>query len=174
MNPQNKSNEKNSELQQNSITYAYIIVSTILVYNILIPIIIKSGIDHTGLDILKNQLINNKYKFLVINYFVHTMILRIAEKFPQHIPIFFRRLLIILVYNMLISIYVNKISFSNENIKYMRDWLKHAGWISVIWEIVYISLVGKLADKIDGINIIKKEPYKILLFILVTISLLHL
>jgi hypothetical protein len=168
---------KSKPLNNNSITYAYLIVSYILIYFILIPIINRSGISDRSIDIFKSYHIENKFGSLITNFFIHTMILRLAEKFPYHIPILFRRLLVAIVYNVLIGIYVNKSSYATNGtntIKYLKEWSNSAGWIALIWEVIYVSLVGKAADYIDEFKVINKEPYKTILFGLVTVGMLHL
>lgn len=148
-----------SDLSIYSIFYGFLVVSTILIYYILIPILNASCIQDKGIDLLKSYYVEHKYKSLIIDFLFVTMLLKISEKFPDHIPIVFIRILVIIVFDVLLGIYINKTPYVNGTIKFLKEWSISAGWLAIVWDVIYISLIGKVSDKIDDVKIIKKIKY---------------
>jgi hypothetical protein len=168
-----KPKPKSKILSIYSTFYAFLFVSIILIYYILIPLLNMSGIKDNGIELLKTYYIDNKYKSLIMDFLFATLILKISENFPNHIPIIFRRILIIVVFDVILGLYINNTPYLNGTMKFLKEWSSSAGWFAIVWDVVYISLIGKVADKIDNIRLIKNNKLQLIIFGMVVISLMH-
>jgi hypothetical protein len=133
-----------------------------------------SGIKDNSINILKSYYIDNKYKSLIMDFLFATLILKISENFPAHIPIIFRRILIIVVFDVILGLYINNTPYLNGTMKFLKEWSSSAGWFAIVWDVIYISLIGKVADKINDIRLIKNNKVELIIFGMVVMSLMHI
>ena len=155
------------------ILYAHIIVTSILIYSIIIPLINKSGINDEVFDLFKNYYIDNKYKSLILDFFIIYVIIKLAEKSPKNFPKLFSRILCIIIFDTLLTIYINKTSWDQGTIHFLRIWIKKLSLFALIWDIIYMSLTAKLADKINNIHFLKNQYVKLMINIIIIVFLLH-
>ena len=134
-------------LNINSLIYAHIIIF-LLIINI-IPLLNKININNDGLTIFQNHYINNKIYSIIIDFIIIYILLKLSDKLSLNIPIIFRRIIIILLYNVLLSIYINKTPFKYGNILYKEEWSLNVGWFAIIWDLLYINSIGYLHDSIN-------------------------
>lgn len=156
------------------IGYSHIIVSVIIIFYIIIPIISKSEIKDQSIDLFKSYYVDNKYKSLSIDFFLIYVYLKSAELLPAHIPIYFRRLAIILFFDVILYYYINNTPYEVGTIKFLKEWSKAAGWIAILWDIIYIQSIGYFADKLNKFNFMKSESNNLIIFVLLSFGLLHL
>jgi hypothetical protein len=170
-----KTNSKSKpNLSIYSMFYAFIIVATILIYYVLFPLLNLSGIKDKGIDLLKSYYIDNKYKSLMVDFLFSTMLLKLADKFPVNIPIVFKRILVIFLFDVLLGVYINNSPYLNGTIIFLKEWAAAAGWFALVWDVLYISLIGSVADKIDSISSLKKNPYQLIIYCVVVFVIMHI
>lgn len=162
-----------SKLSIYSITYAHLIVHVILI-NIMITIFDYFKISNAGVDLFKEYYVDNKYKSLIVDFFLIYTYLKIAEFLPAYIPVPFRRLIITFVFDMLLNFYLNTTSYNCGNIEFLKKWASTVGWFAILWDLLLIITIGTVADKINMIEFIKKPIAQIIIFIFLGFSLLHL
>jgi len=168
----NKSNQAKS-LSIHSIGFAHILITTILIFYIMIPIIGSLGIKDQGLDLFNEKYNIEFYKTSIITFFINYVYLKIAELLPSQIPIFYKRIGVILFFSVLLNYYINNTPYEVGTIKFMKQWIKSVGWFGIIWDLFLISSIGITADKINNFNLHKMTLFNLLIFIIFTLFLLH-
>lgn len=151
----------------NSQIYAHSII-LIIILNIIIPIINNLDLNNKGTELFKKYY-EDMFKSIIIDFITVYFILNISNKLPDNIPIILRRTIIILLYDVLLSVYINKSSYKIGNIAFLKEWGETVGWFAIIWDLVYINAIGALADKIN----IKSDNINLLMIGLINIILLH-
>jgi hypothetical protein len=169
-----QSNLTNQKLNIFSIGYSHIIISIIIIFYVIIPILSKIGVNDPSIDLFKSYYVDNKYKSLSIDFFLIYIYLKSAELLPNNIPIYFRRLVIILFFDVILYYYINNTPWEVGTIKFLKEWSKVAGWMAIAWDILYIQSIGYFADKLNKFAFIQKESANLLIFVLLSFGLLHL
>ena len=164
---------ENKNLTIYPIIYAHIIITSVLIYGIIIPLINMSGIKDETLDLFKNYYIDNKYKSLILDFFIIYFIIKLAEKSPSKFPKIFSRILCILIFDTFLTIYIHKTSWDQGTIHFLRNWIRKLGLIALIWDIIYMNLTANLADKINNISFFKNQYIKLMINMFIIIFLLH-
>jgi hypothetical protein len=162
-----------SILSIQTIGYAHLIVSVVLIYFILIPIFDRSKMSNKGIDLFKNYYLDNKYQSLIMNFLLAYVYLKTAELLPINIPIIFKRLIVIILFDIGFGFYLNKTSKTSGSIGYLKEWSSTVGWFSILWNLTYISSIGIVADKINKIEFIKKNTVQNIIIGIITFILLH-
>lgn len=168
--------QNNNQLNISSISYAHILVSFILIYYVILPLLLKiNEYRHIDtIDLFNNYYVSDKFKILLINYGIVFIYLKIAEYLPAYIPISYRRILVIIVFEVLINFYISQTSYDSGFINLYRNLTKNAGWFVLIWNIIYITLTGKVADKINEYHFFNDKSYQIIIISFLTLVLFHL
>lgn len=156
-----------------SITYAHFIVHVILI-NIMISIFNYFKYSNSGFDLFKEYYIDNKYKSLVVDFFLIYTYLKIAEYLPAYIPIPFRRIIVTFVFDMLLNFYLNITLYNYGNIEFLRKWAGTVGWFAILWDFLLLFTIGTVADKINTLKFMKKRLVHIIIFGLMAFGLLHM
>jgi hypothetical protein len=169
----NQNQNKNKKLNIYSIMYAHIIVSIILIYLIIIPLLNKLDIKDNTIDMFKNYYQNDKFKSLLVDFFMIYFILKISDQIPS-VPMIFRRILVLILFNVLLSVYINKTPYLTGSTIFLKEWISKLGWTAIIWDLIYVNLTGKLADKINKIDIIKQPKYQLMIMGFIMIGFMHL
>lgn len=155
-----------------SLTYAHIITYIILIYCIIIPVINKMGINDKTLDLFKSYYIDNKFKHLIIDFFVIYFIIKTSEKLPFKLPPLYNRILVIIIFDLLLTIYINKSPYQTGTIKFLKEWSLTVGWFAILWDLFYINIVGKVADKINSYNI--NQNYHLIIMGSIMFFIMHI
>jgi hypothetical protein len=157
-----------------SIGFAHIIISTILIFYIILPLIKLLDIKDSRLDLFVNYYSTDKFKILIINFFINYLYLKIAEIVPSQIPLFYKRILVIIIFNILLSYYINNTSYESSTIKFLKIWFKSVGFFVILWDLIYISSIGLLADKLNQIELYKNNFVQLISFAIFSFTLIHL
>jgi hypothetical protein len=184
MQKQNQKQNQNEKLNIKSILYAHIIISIVLIYIIFnIPYIrrdINDPIDITNLDnfssteLFNIYYVNNKFKSLLVDFFMIYFILKMSDYIPQVVPSILRRTVVIIIFDVLLTFYINRTPLNMGTINFLKVWIVKAGWLAIIWDIIYINLTGELASRINKFDIIKQPKYQLLIMGLIMFVFLHL
>ncbi len=157
-----------------SLIYAHLLVYLILIYYIIIPIINRIGINDKAFDLFKSYYLDNKFKSLLIDFFVGYLLLDMANKLPSNIPIYIRRIIIIVIYDLLLSVYLNRTPSNSGTIGFLKNWTGSVGWFAILWDLILFNILGLAMDKINNIKFIKSDPYKTGIIGLMSFILLHI
>lgn len=160
-------------LNMQTIGYAHLLITIIIIY-IIVPLIVRIGWDHKGIELFKNYYQTDKYRNLIMDFLLSYVYLKAAELLPINIPIVYKRLLIIIFFNVGFSFYLNKTSYQTGMIGFLKEWSSTVGWFAILWDIFYISSLGKVSDQINKIKLIKKDSIQLSIILLITFILLHL
>jgi hypothetical protein len=164
----------NTQFNIYSYGYSYILVSTILIYYIMIPLINTLNIKDDGLSLFNNYYIDNKYKSLVINFLLIYLYLKSAELLPNKIPIIFRRIIIIILFNVILYSYIKTTPYSTGTINFLNKWSSTIGWFAIIWDLLFINTIGYSMDKINSIQLLKNQNYQLLNIGVITFIFMHI
>jgi hypothetical protein len=156
-----------------SITYGHLIVHLILI-NIIISILDYLKINNSGIELFKEYYVENRYKNLIVDFFLIYTYLKIAEFLPAYIPIQFRRLIVTFVIDMLLNFYLKNTSYDDGNINFLKKWSSTVGWFAILWDFILLFTIGTVADKINMIKFMKKPITHIIIFGLMAFGLLHI
>jgi hypothetical protein len=129
--------------------------------------------SNKGIDLFKNYYLDNKYQSLIMNFLLAYVYLKTAELLPINIPIIFKRLIVIILFDIGFGFYLNKTSKTSGSIGYLKEWSSTVGWFSILWNLTYISSIGIVADKINKIEFIKKNTVQNIIIGIITFILLH-
>ena len=166
--------QNNNQLNILSISYAHILVSFILIYYIILPLLSKLNTNINTINLFKNYYISDKFKILLINYGVVFTYLKIAEFLPNYIPILYRRILIIIILEVLFNFYISQTNYDSGFINLYRNLTRNAGWFVLLWNIFYITITGKIADKINQYHFFNNKSSQIIIISIFTLVLFHL
>jgi len=162
--------EENKKICIYPITYSYIIVTLILVYCIIVPILL---INKSNNNILDDLFIKSGYKNIIISFMTTFIILNLTDYLPKYIPTIIRRTIVIIIYNIILKFYINITSYNDGIIKIYKNMSTNFGWLMIIWDLIYINLIGELANKIKNVQILYKKQTKLSIFGLIVLFLLH-
>ena len=152
-----------------STIYAHFIVFMIILYMI-IPLLNNLDnldfLDNKGLTLFKQYYQKN----ILIDFITIYFILRLSYILPLDIPIIYRRIIVILLYNVLLSIYINQTPYKTGNILFLKEWSDTVGWFAIIWDLFYINLIGYLSDNIN----IESDNMNTLIICIINFGMHHL
>jgi hypothetical protein len=152
-----------------STIYAHFIVFMIILYMI-IPLLNNLDnldfLDKKGLTLFKQYYQKN----ILIDFITIYFILRLSYILPLDIPIIYRRIIVILLYDVLLSIYINQTPYKTGNILLLKEWSDTVGWFAIIWDLFYINLVGYISDNIN----IESDNMNILIIGIINFGMHHL
>jgi hypothetical protein len=151
-----------------SILYAHIILFLIIIY-IIIPLLSKTNLNAESMNLFTNFYLSNKFRSIIINFFIVYCILNISQKLPLNIPILYRRIIVILLYEVFLSIYINRTPFNVNYIVYLKEWSLSVGWIAILWDIFYINSTGYIADRLN----IKSDNINLFIMNIIGFIILH-
>jgi hypothetical protein len=161
------------KLDYKTVFISYIIVSLIAIYNILIPL--NKQWNFIDNDMLTKYFVDNKYKYLFVNFVLVLSYLKSSEILPKNIPVISRRTISIIFLNVLFKYYLSSTTFESETINILKVWLDNMGWLAMLWDVIYINAVGYFADKLDESKLLKiKKIYYIFIIVFISIGLIHL
>ena len=152
----------------NSLLYAHLIIFIIIIY-ILIPLLNKINPESKGINLFINYYSNDRFRSIYIDFFIIYILLRLSDKLPLDIPIIFKRIIVILLFDVLISMYINQTPYKIGNIHFLKEWSLSVGWFAILWDIIYINSTGYLMDKIN----IKSDNLNLFIMSFVGFVLLH-
>jgi hypothetical protein len=147
-----------------------ILYAQIIVYLILFNILKLINIDNEILNLFKKIYCNNNN--LIINFFISYILLKLNDKYNFNLPKLYGRILMIIIFNLVLSIYIKNTSLNNQYLLLFKNWTNMVSWFSIFWNIIYYLSISSLADKINNIEIIKK--YSITIMLCFVIILLHI
>jgi len=151
-----------------SILYAQIVVFILI--NTLIPILNNFDPDNKAIELFKNYYLDNRYKSFLLDFFIVYFILRLSHKLPLDIPIIYKRIIIILLFDIFLSIYLNNSPWKTGNVLFLKEWTLTVGWFAIIWDLIYYSMISTLSDKLT----IKSQNKHLLIMSCIGFILLHL
>ena len=154
-------------MNNNSQIYAHSVIFIIILY-IIIPILNKLNITNNKIELFKKYY-QDIFRSIIIDFITVYLVLNISNKLPDSIPILFRRIVIILLYDVFLSIYINKTSYETSNILLLKEWGETFGWFAILWDLLYINSICILSDKIN----IKSDNINLAMIFLINIVLLH-
>jgi hypothetical protein len=166
--------ESPKKLTAESIAIAHIIVTTILIIYIIIPLFTLLNIKDDSLDLFNKQYTINYYKTIIITFFINYVYLKIADLIPGRIPKLYKRIVIILLFSVLINYYITYTPYDVGTIKFMKEWLKTIGWCGIGWDLIYINIIGMLADNINIYNLNETNIFNLLIYSIFTLFILHI
>lgn len=115
---------------------------------------------------------DNHITSLILEFFIVYIILKISENTIICQNKFYNKIYITLIITTLVYLYIMHMSYTNNNIDFLKKLGKKLGWHSILIDTIYYILVGQLINKFMTI----KQPKHIITFInyLLKISLIHL
>jgi len=149
----------------NSLLYAHLIIFVIIIY-ILIPFLNKINNNSKSIDLFITYYSKDRFKSIYIDFFIIFFILKLSKKLPLNIPILFKRIIVILLFDVFLSIYIKKSSFNNL---FLKEWIISAGFFAIIWDLIYITLTSYIMDKIN----IKSDNINTIIMGIIGFILLH-
>lgn len=149
-----------------STIYAHFIVFIIILYMIIPLLNNLDFLDNKGLTLFKQYYQKN----ILIDFITIYFILRLSYILPLDIPIIYRRIIVILLYNVLLSIYINQTPYKTGNILFLKEWSDTVGWFAIIWDLFYINLIGYLSDNIN----IESDNMNTLIICIINFGMHHL
>ncbi len=152
----------------NSLLYAHLIIFIIIIY-LLIPLMVVIAPDSKGINLFTNYYSVNKFHSIYIDFFIIYVLLKLSDKLPLNIPLIFKRIIIILLYDVFLSMYITQTSYKIGNIHFLKEWSITVGWFAILWDIIYINSTGYLMDRIN----IKSDNVNLLIMSLIGFILLH-
>lgn len=155
-------------LNINSLLYAHLIIFIIIIY-ILIPLLNKINPDSKGIKLFTNYYSDNKFHNIYIDFFIIYILLKLSDKLPLDIPLIFKRIIVILLFDVLLSMYINQTPYKIGNIHFLKEWSITVGWFAILWDIIYINSTGYIMDKIN----IKSDNLNLLIMGIIGFILLH-
>lgn len=152
----------------NSLLYAHLIIFIIIIY-LLIPLMILIAPDLKGINLFTNYYSVNRFHSIYIDFFIIYVLLKLSDKLPLNIPLIFKRIIIILLFDVFLSMYITQTSYKIGNIHFLKEWSMTVGWFAILWDIIYINSTGYLMDRIN----IKSDNINLLIMSLIGFILLH-
>jgi len=156
-----------------SFTYAHLIVHMILI-NIMTSIFDYFKINNTGTELFKEYYVDNKYKNLVIDFFLIYTYLKTADFLPKYIPIQFRRLIVIFTIDVILGLYLQNTTYNCGSVEFLKRWTNTIGWFAILWDFLLLFIIGTLSDRINMIKFIQKPIVRTIIFGFISFSLLHI
>ena len=148
-----------------------ILYAQIIVYLILINLLKFINIENEKFNLFKDYY--NNHKNLIIDFIISYIILKLSEKYSiKNLPKIYNRILMIIIFDLILSLYIRYTSFDSNYLQFLKKWANLVGWFAILWDIIYFLSIGKIADKINNIEIIKK--YSFLIILCFGFILLHL
>ena len=130
-----------------SILFSHLIITSILILNIIIPLLNSLNIKDNSLD-----LFNSFYKTIIVSFFINFVYLKLSDIIPGKINKNYKRIVVILIGSVLLNYYISNTPYEIGTIKFMKEWIKNIGWFGIIWDLINVMSVAKLADKINTFN----------------------
>ena len=158
-------------IQINSLIYAQILLY-LLIINILIPTIRQLDIQNTCL--FEKYYSTNRYQSIITDFIMNYLLLNIANKLPDKIPIIYRRIITILLFDVMFIFYVINTPLQTNNILFFKELALSSGWFRIIWDIAYINSVGYLTDQITNNIIYNPSETHLLITTIIFFTILHL
>ena len=152
----------------NSLLYAHLIIFIIIIY-LLIPLMVVIAPDLKGINLFTNYYSVNRFHSIYIDFFIIYVLLKLSDKLPLNIPLIFKRIIIILLFDVFLSMYITQTSYKIGNIHFLKEWSMTVGWFAILWDIIYINSTGYLMDRIN----IKSDNINLLIMSLIGFILLH-
>jgi hypothetical protein len=142
---------------------------------IIVPFFQYININDESITLFNNYYVTNKYKSLITDFFLICIYLKISEIIPysSNIPITFKRLLIILIIDIIINYYIINTPYQTDYIIFLNTWVRTVGWYAIIWDIIYILSTGYIADEINKNEYMQNENIQLITYIIMGILLIH-
>lgn len=169
---QPKKNIKN--LSMESILFSHLIITSILILNVIIPLLNSLNIKDNSLDLFNSHYNTNFYKTIIVSFFINFVYLKLSDIIPGTINKNYKRVVVILIGSVLLNYYISNTPYETGTIKFMKEWIKNIGWFGIIWDLFNVISVAKLADKINTFNIHKINISNFACYLILTILLLHI
>ena len=160
----------------NSLIYAQILLYLIII-NILIPFIkqLNTQINiQPNIDIFEKYYSTNRYQSIIIDFLMNYIILNLANKLPNNIPTIYRRIITILFFDVLFTIYIMNTPLQTSNILLFKEWSLSVGWFAILWDILYINSVGIFTDQLTYRINTKSNNIHLFIASLILFILFHL
>ena len=125
--------------------------------------------DLKGINLFTNYYSVNRFHSIYIDFFIIYVLLKLSDKLPLNIPLIFKRIIIILLFDVFLSMYITQTSYKIGNIHFLKEWSMTVGWFAILWDIIYINSTGYLMDRIN----IKSDNINLLIMSLIGFILLH-
>jgi hypothetical protein len=155
----------------NSLIYAQIILFIIII-NIILPVLkildIKS--NSNSINLFEKYYSINRYQSIIINCVINYLILTLANKLPLKIPIIYRRIITILLFNIILNVYIRTTPFQTGNVLFLKQWSLSVGWFAILWDLIYITSTGVIVDKIN----VKSHNTDLLIISIIGFVIFHL
>ena len=139
-----------------------ILYAQIIVYLILINIIKLINTDNEIFNLFKKYYCSNNN--LIISFFISYILLKIDDKYSSNLPKLYSRILMIIIFNLILSVYIKHTPYNSKYLIILNNWTNSIGWFAIMWNIIYYLSICKLSDKINNIKIIKRYTISIMLF----------
>ena len=155
-------------LNINSLLYAHLVIFIVIIY-LLIPLLNVINNKSAGINLFIDYYSKDKFRSIYIDFFIIYILLKLSDNLPLDIPIIFKRIIVILLFDVFLSIYINQTPFKKGNIVFLKEWSLSVGWFAILWDLLYINSTGCLMDKIN----IQSDNVNLLIMSIIGFVLLH-
>ena len=162
------------KLSTESIIISHLIITSILIFQIILPLLNSFNIKDNGLDLLNENYNMNFYKTMIVSFFINYVYLKIADLIPGNIHINFKRIVVILICSVLLNYYISNTNYESGTIKFMKEWTKNIGLFGILWDLFNTISVGYLANKINYYDIHKLNIKNVIIFFILAILFIHI